>query len=324
MKNLLILGGTNFIGRVLVEELLKENRFDITLFNRGRKNGDLFPQLKRITGDRETDDYRQISNHSWDCIVDLSGYYPHSFEKLVTSLDGKVKRYIFISSISVYDIVSFNGREISEEDPILSCSAAQKTSKLPDSYGEKKAEMERILMQQKWLDKIIIRPSFVYGRYDFTDRFYYWFWRGKNQKRVLLPSAKDYNLSLTEVNQLAHGIISAIDIGKHNTVYNAITFSKCRLRDIVAQGEQLSGEHVHVIRAHKHILDKCGLNENHFPLYSPFPFLVNDLKWKMDFGLNVPGKLVTPDLVSYYEKLNWYEPKTGLSPNKESDLISNL
>ena len=162
-----------FVGRALVEKLRLMPEYELTLFNRGKSNADLFADVNQLHGNRETDDILQVCKQHWDCVIDFSGYYPVTFEKLLNDLKGKVGRYIFISTISVYDLANFADRPISEVDEILGCTEEQKISKLPDAYGEKKAEMERILHEQDWLDKIILRPSFIYGKYDWTERFYY-------------------------------------------------------------------------------------------------------------------------------------------------------
>lgn len=160
MKKILVLGGTMFVGRALVEKLIVLPEYEITLFNRGKSNANLFPGIQQIHGNRETGDIFQVCSQHWNCVIDFSGYYPVSFEKLLASLKGKVGRYIFISTISVYDLEKFNGRFVAETDEILPCSDAQKISKLPHAYGEKKAEMERILLRQDGLNKIILRPGF--------------------------------------------------------------------------------------------------------------------------------------------------------------------
>ena len=208
MKKILVLGGTMFVGRALVEKLCLLPEYEITLFNRGKSNAGLFPDLKQLHGNRETDDILQVCNQHWDCVIDFSGYYPFTFEKLLNSLKARVGRYIFISTISVYDLSKFENRAITEADEILNCTEEQKTSKLPDAYGEKKAEMERILHAQDWLDKIILRPSFIYGRFDWTERFYYWLYRAKFFDRLLMPP--DFLLSLTYADDLANRILNAI------------------------------------------------------------------------------------------------------------------
>ncbi|MBP7389810.1 MAG: NAD-dependent epimerase/dehydratase family protein [Chitinophagales bacterium] len=319
-KQLLILGGTNFLGRVVVEQLLQSNDYEITLFNRGKRNPDLFPTANRIHGDRETDDILKLGEHNWDCVIDFSGYYPQSFKKLLEVLKGKVKRFVFISTLSVYDIGSFDGKVISETDKTLACSPTQRTSKLPDDYGEKKAEMERILLQQDWLDAVIIRPSFVYGKYDFTDRFYHWLWRGKTQQEVLLPSKIEYNVSLTEVNQLADGIIRAVEVKQHNRVYNAVTFPDASLKAIAESAKPIDGLVTYFI-ADDELLAKQEVKQDHFPLFMPLSFTVDNAKWIADFNLTIPSTLFNEHTKKYYDDLGWPEPKAGLNYKKEAEVI---
>jgi len=80
MEKLLLIGGTNFIGRNLLNDLIDLNKFEITIFNRGKTNPDLFKNIKRIKGDRETGDIKLLKNKKFDYIVDMSCYYPNSFD----------------------------------------------------------------------------------------------------------------------------------------------------------------------------------------------------------------------------------------------------
>ena len=76
-------------------------KYDITLFNRGKSNVDLFKEVKQIHGNRETADIEKIYCQHWDCIFDFSGYYPNTFAQLLDGIKGKVGRYVFISTVSV-------------------------------------------------------------------------------------------------------------------------------------------------------------------------------------------------------------------------------
>src|SRR4051812_7392017 len=109
MKKVLILGGTNFVGRNIVEQLSQNKSLNLCLFNRNKTNTDLFPKVRKITGDRETTDLEKIAGENWDVIVDVSAYYPNSLERLLKIIAGKTKKYIFISTVSVYDFEKFNG-----------------------------------------------------------------------------------------------------------------------------------------------------------------------------------------------------------------------
>lgn len=322
MKQVLILGGTNFIGRVLVEQLITLNTYQVTLFNRGKRNSGIFPELNQIHGDRETEDYLKISSQYWDVIIDCSGYYPISFEKLLKSIAGKVGRYIFVSTISVYNFGNIIGREITEDEPLLECTDAQKTSALPDAYGEKKAEMERLLLQQQGLDKIIIRPSLVYGKYDFTDRFYYWLWRAKVAQHIALPDDGRDITSITYVDDLARLIIAAIEAKQHNTIYNGATH-RVTLKQLVLTCAQHLGTNPQL----NNISGKQLINQGIQPWQDIALWLQGDMKISLEKAERDFNFTFTPfaDSVAatsaFYSQLNWPDCKYGISLTRDAEVL---
>lgn len=208
MKKILILGGTQFVGRNLIEQLIKIDSYDITIFNRQQTQGKLFPQINKIKGDRDTDDIKQITKEKWDFIIDVSCYYPHWIENTIKYANS-VSKYIFISTISVYDI-HINDYSIKDENSqILSCNHKQRTDHSLQSYGNRKAECERIL-KKSGLNYLILRPALIYGKYDHTDRLYYWLYQTKTKKKVLLPENGATQLSLTYVKDLVNTILDAL------------------------------------------------------------------------------------------------------------------
>jgi 2'-hydroxyisoflavone reductase len=100
--NILILGGTIFLGRHLVDAALADGH-KVTLFNRGRTNPDLYPEVEKLRGDRTLNsDLQFLQNRRWDAVIDTCGYYPHIVQLSAQALVDSVERYVFISSISVY------------------------------------------------------------------------------------------------------------------------------------------------------------------------------------------------------------------------------
>src|SRR5262245_25524210 len=97
---ILILGGTKFLGRHLVDAALAAGH-EVTLFNRGKTNPNLFPQVETILGDREQD-IEKLSGREWDAVIDVAGYLPRIVRLSAIGLEKSVKRYVFISSLSVY------------------------------------------------------------------------------------------------------------------------------------------------------------------------------------------------------------------------------
>ena len=173
MKKVLVLGGTQFIGRNLVERLLAGGSYEVTLFNRQKTGSDLFPQLNKIKGDRETDDMAQIAGVEWDYVLDLSCYFPAELELTLQYLPKGLTRYIFVSTCSVYPTDPEHSGAVTEQEAILPCSAEERIDRSPSTYGNRKAECERVL-ENSAVPYAILRPGLVYGRYDHTDRFYYW------------------------------------------------------------------------------------------------------------------------------------------------------
>lgn len=324
MKSVLILGGTNFIGRVLVEKLLQQNEYAITLFNRGKRNAGLFPDVPQIHGDRESDSYYRIADQYWDFIIDCSGYYPITFNKLLHELEGKVGRYIFISTISVFDLSDIVGRSIDETEPILDCTEEQKTSALPDAYGEKKAEMERILLQHEWLDKIIIRPSLVYGRYDFTDRFYYWLWRAKFADKIMLPDDGKESVSITYVDDLADLIIASLSIQQHNTTYNAVTHD-VTFSELINTCIAEAGTRPEIISVSSEKIIAADVQPwQDVALWLNGDLRVSNQRALQDYGIQFTSFADTvKGTIAYYESLGWPACKYGLSVAKEQEVITS-
>src|SRR5260370_13923977 len=98
--DILIIGGTQFFGRHIVEAALSAGH-RLTLFNRGRTNPDLFPEIEKLHGDRATD-LSALQGRSWDSAIDLCGYVPRVVRASAELLAGSVAHYTFIFSISVY------------------------------------------------------------------------------------------------------------------------------------------------------------------------------------------------------------------------------
>ena len=115
--DVLVLGGTSFVGREIVECLLERGHTP-TLFNRGRTGVDLFPGVERLVGDRDSGDYATLTGRSWDAVVDVTGYVPRHVSEAVAALGDRGGRYVFLSTGLVYDRTAASG-VISESTPRL-------------------------------------------------------------------------------------------------------------------------------------------------------------------------------------------------------------
>jgi 2'-hydroxyisoflavone reductase len=321
MKKILILGGTKFIGRNLVEQLLSLNKYDITLFNRQKTDSTLFTELKLLKGDRETDDVNQFTNQYWDCIIDLSCFFPISLEKLLENLDGKVGRYIFISTLSAYELdKNLLESKIKEDFQTLSCNESEKSDLRMSTYGKRKAECERVLLKAKWLDKIILRPSIVYGKYDNTDRFYYWLYKAKKQKTIIIPGNISDKITLTFVSDLIDIIVQSIEIKSHSTIYNVPTHKPLTLSEIIKTIEM----NISLVNIDSEtLIDNGFLPEENIPLWFNSSLMLSDEKLKLDFKIRTSFEESINHTKTYYSKMNWPEPKNNIDIGIENELIQN-
>ena len=168
---LLVLGGTSFVGRHLVQAALDEGHA-VTVFHRGRTNPDLFPDVERRLGDRARGDLDALRDGRWDATVDVSAYVPRHVAEALAALDGRQGHYVLVSSISAYDPATATTDEGSppygEPDPDTEHVTAE-------SYGPLKAACERQALRSLTpVTPAIVRPTFVVGPHDPTDRFTYW------------------------------------------------------------------------------------------------------------------------------------------------------
>ncbi len=323
-QKILILGGTQFVGRSLVERLSRMPEYDVTLFNRGKSNADLFPDIKKIQGNRETEEYLKIAEQEWDCIVDFSGYYPLTFSKLLSAINGKVKKYIFISTISVFDIGKMSGAVINEDTQTLDCSAETMVSPLPDGYGEKKAAMERELLAQQGMEVVILRPSFIYGRYDWTDRLYYWLYQAVKRTEILVP-AEDHNLSLTYAGDLVETLLHSIKSTAKSNVYHTISQQRTTLRQLVTIVAGLVGKSPRLVEVSDAQLETFDQNYAALPLHLPFGFEVTGDKWWLESGSKPMNfREAIRATLAYGDEIGWPAPKSGLKAEKQDSIIKAL
>jgi len=168
--NVLILGGTGFLGPHMVRETLRRGH-KVTLFNRGRSNSDLFPDLETIKGDRDNG-LDGLKGRRWDAVIDNSGYVPRHVQDSARLLAANTDRYVYTSTVSVYADFDIHNLETSPLATIADESIEEITG---ETYGPLKALCEKRAASEIAADKLtIIRPTYVCGPGDHTDRFSYW------------------------------------------------------------------------------------------------------------------------------------------------------
>jgi 2'-hydroxyisoflavone reductase len=211
---LLVLGGTAFLGRALVEAALARGD-DVTIFTRGRTNPDLFSKVERRTGDRDGD-LASLDHGEWDAVVDTSGYVPRVVRASCELLAQRVGRYAFISSVSVYADLS---RGPDEAAPLATLDDPE-SEDVGQHYGALKALCEAEVVGAFGDRASIVRPGLIVGPHDPTGRFTYWPHRFAAGGEVLTPTL-ERQVQLIDVRDLAAWLLALLDANRSG-VYNAV------------------------------------------------------------------------------------------------------
>ncbi|MBN9653494.1 NAD-dependent epimerase/dehydratase family protein [Halobacillus sp. GSS1] len=222
---LLIIGGTKFLGRHIVESALSDNH-EVTIFHRGKTNPGLFEEVTNIYGDRENlEDLEKLADQNWDAVIDTCGYKPSTVSRSLDVLSGFTKKYVFISTISVYpDFTDVPDLEETAERMILTKEeleqAERKETFDPSLYGPLKAHCEQEVQTRMEDKSIIIRPGLIVGPHDPTDRFTYWPSRVAAGGEVLAPGRKDQQIQFIDARDLAEWIVH-LSKTEHTGIFNA-------------------------------------------------------------------------------------------------------
>ena len=203
---LLVLGGTIFLGRHVVDAALARAH-KVTLFNRGRENAHLFPELEKLRGDRDGD-VAALRGRRFDAIVDLSGYTPAHVRATADALDGG--HYVFVSTISVHRALA-PGRSFDETAPLAEGN---------DGYGPLKARAEEVLTTMR-PEATIVRPGLIVGPWDPTDRFTYWPRRVARGGDVLAPGRPERPVQIIDARDLADWCVRLAE-RPHSGVFTAV------------------------------------------------------------------------------------------------------
>lgn len=205
---LLVLGGTAFAGRHVVEAAL-DRGFEVTIFNRGQTKPGLFRGVEELIGDRNGD-LSALRGRTWDACVDPSAYLPRQVRASAEILKEAIGHYTFISSGSVYPL---DGPK-SEESPVLPLEDLD-SEDVTREYGPLKAVCERIAVEEFGESRVLnVRSGLIVGPWDPTNRFTFWPLRVARGGEVLAPSSPAYQLQFIHARDQAEWILDSAERGR--------------------------------------------------------------------------------------------------------------
>jgi 2'-hydroxyisoflavone reductase len=213
---ILVLGGTLFLGRSIVESALQHGH-SVTLFHRGRTGSELFPEAERILGDRDGG-LAALGGRTWDAVVDTCGYVPRIVRQSAQALTD-CGLYAFVSTVSVYAETA--SEPITEDAEVAVIPDPTTEEVTGETYGALKALCEEEVRHVFGDRALVMRPGLIVGPHDPTDRFTYWPVRISRGGETLAPGEPASRVHLIDVRDLGDWIVRMLEDEKAG-VYNAV------------------------------------------------------------------------------------------------------
>ena len=224
---ILIIGGTRFIGRHVVDQALGHGH-EVTIFHRGRTGADLFRGDDRVehrTGDRDSD-LSALADGTWDATVDTCAYVPRQVDELADVIGERGGHHLLVSSISAYRAPEYAG--YTEDSPLAELDDPSVEEVTNETYGGLKVLCERAATKRYGSTTLLVRPTYVVGPHDYTWRFPWWVARLARGGEVLAPGPAGAPSQLIDVRDMARwmvGLLERRESGAFHAVSPAPPFS---------------------------------------------------------------------------------------------------
>jgi 2'-hydroxyisoflavone reductase len=321
--DLLILGGTGFLGRYLVEAALADGHRP-TLFNRGLSEPELFPDIEKLEGDRD-EDLSALRGRSWDAVIDTCGYVPRVVGASTRLLADAVGHYTFISSISVYsDDIAPGADEGAQVQELKDPKVEEVTG---ETYGGLKVLCERAAEETMPGRVLNVRPGLISGPHDPTDRFTYWPRRVAAGGEVLSPDHEERKVQYIDVRDLTSWIVEMSEQRRTGT-YNATGPDyELQMGRLLEECEAIGGAGAELVWVSEDFLEEEGVEPFvELPLWVPREYAAFQA---IDCGKAIEAGLTfRPLSETIKDVLDWdratmagREPAAGLKPEREQELL---
>lgn len=325
---LLILGGTGFIGPHMVREAVGRG-LEVELFNRGRTNDDLFPELKTYIGDRDGK-LDALEGGQWDAVIDNSGYVPRHVADSARLLADAASQYVFVSSISAYASFAIANDEFS---PLATMPDETVEEVTNETYGPMKALCEKRAAEEFGDERVtIIRPTYICGPGDPTDRYTYWPVRSAQGGDMLWPGTPSDPIQVIDPRDLAAFVIDCVEqriTGPYNTTTPAGAFT---MGELLADCQAVTDAELTPDWVAEDFLAAQGLLETgEIPIWSPTEGAYGKAALVSGERAHAAGLRNRPTRDTARDTLRWWQGlpaertaklRAGLAPEREAALLA--
>jgi nucleoside-diphosphate-sugar epimerase len=322
VMRLLVIGGTQFVGRAVVEAALSRGA-SVTTFNRGQSGPDV-PGVEGLRGDRYDDESVAglVALGPWDAVVDTSGYVPRNVLALAKALRRAVKRFVFMSTVSVY--ADWPARPLSDESAVLPCPAdadsnyGEDVEDGPTRYGYQKAGCEAAVSQVFGDHAAILRPGVVLGPREYVGRLPWWLGRIRRGGRVLAPGHPSRGIQPIDVRDLAEFAMLMAE-GQLSGPFNVTApIDGATFGDLLEACVDVTHSRAALVWVPDEVLLTHGIRQwSQLPLWRTF-----DGVWRVDAArARAAGLVNRPIAQTVLDTWKWMGSQESVGANERSDEI---
>ncbi|WP_117211148.1 NAD-dependent epimerase/dehydratase family protein [Allorhizocola rhizosphaerae] len=335
---LLVLGGTLFLGRTVVEAALRRG-WHVTTFNRGQSGADV-PGVQALRGDRTnpTDMRHLAESGAWEAVVDMCGYVPQQVLGGARLLQPVCDSCVFVSTVSVYE--GWPAEPLSEAARVLDCPAdADEDFGPPDvedgptRYGRLKAGCERAVLETFGAERTInVRPGVVLGPGEYVGRLPWWLRRIAAGGHVLAPGARDRSIQPVDVRDVANFVLDSLVAGTAGTFNITAPIGRDTFADLLNACKKVTDSNAELVWVPDDLLRAHGVRQwSELPLWRTHRGV-----WQVDStAAHSNGLKCRPLLETVAATWEWLSTtdqalinerstEIGLSRQRESDILASL
>ena len=321
---ILILGGTGFVGPNQVRSAVARGH-EVTLFNRGVSNPGLFPDLETLIGDRDGD-LSALEGREWDVVIDNSANIPRRVRLSAEALRGSVRKYLFVSSTGVY--IPYLTTDIHEDAPVDTIDDPETEVVNGRTFGALKALAEDEARNAFPDHHLVLRPTYIIGPGDPTDRYTYWPVRLARGGEVLAPGTPEDPMQNVDVRDLAAFMINAVEDDLTGTMNVVGPRELLTMGDLLERTRAAVGSDATLTWVDAAFLSEHGLSALTYWTEPAGDYLgMMQVNGDRAFGA---GFAMRPLEQTAVETLEWFnaqdaerqELRSGLTPEREAELLA--
>lgn len=333
-KKILVLGGTGFLGPAFVTAAQARGH-TLTLFNRGKTRPELFPDVEKLHGDRDPnkdEGLKALEGRSFDAVIDTSGYFPRIVRASSELLAPNVGQYIFISSVSAYAKNDTPHADESAATATLADPNVETMGKNFENYGGLKRACEEAAEKAMPGRVTVVRPGYIVGPEDRSDRFTYFPLRYEQGGEMLAPGSPSDPLQIIDVRDLAEWLVVLVE---RNTtgIFNAVGPEKpWTMGEMFAACKEVTGKDTKLIWVPGEFLLKNGEDgEGALPIWAPAFGAYAGMHLRSNTQAVRAGLKFRSPVDTTRDTLAWFKsqpeerrskPRAGLPPEREAELLS--